>query len=105
MACIERVPLAAEIGVEPGREIHRRVRPGHADIAEIAAAIACRDVDAAAQGDRQVGEIPAHPLALLIGIPRRLGRPGEMIAELDMIMGEFDNRLDPFPARLDMAEQ
>src|ERR1700675_2884831 len=46
---IEGVPTVADIGLEPGAEIHRRGVGGHADVAEIAGAIARRDVHAAAQ--------------------------------------------------------
>jgi hypothetical protein len=39
-------PHAAEKGFEPGGKTHQRVRGGHANIAEIAGAIACRNVHA-----------------------------------------------------------
>ena len=74
VAGIERVPAAAEIDFEPSAEIHRRRVERHADVAEIAGAVARRNVHAAAQRDREVGEVPAHAALLGIGIPRRLGR-------------------------------
>ncbi len=64
MAGVEGIPLAIQKGLEPAGEIHRiRVR-GHADIAEIACAIARRDIHAAAKRDREVGEIAANADAL-----------------------------------------
>src|SRR5207245_160024 len=49
VARVEGVPMAAEIDLEPGAEIHRLVHGLDADIAEIARAIARRDVHAAAE--------------------------------------------------------
>src|SRR4026209_2894861 len=62
---IERVPAASDIGFEPGGEIHRTIRRRHADIAEIAGAVAGRNVHAAAERDRQMREVAAHPFAFL----------------------------------------
>src|SRR5665647_2832392 len=49
VARIEGEPAAVEIDLEPGAEIHRRGIDGYADIAEIAGAVACRDIHAAAR--------------------------------------------------------
>ena len=64
VARVEGVPAAAEIGLEPAGEIHRRVGRRHADVAEIAGAIARRDVHAAAEGDGEMGEVAAHARCL-----------------------------------------
>ena len=53
LRAIERVPAPAEIGLEPGGEIHRAVRRRDADVAEIAGAVARRNVHAAAERDRR----------------------------------------------------
>jgi hypothetical protein len=58
---VEGIPAAAKIGLEPGAEVHRQVFRGHANVAEIAGAIARRNVHAAAQRDGEMGEVPAHP--------------------------------------------
>src|SRR5580692_2465756 len=42
VARVEDIPAAAEIGLEPGIEVHRRRIGRDADIAEITVAIACR---------------------------------------------------------------
>src|SRR3712207_4130539 len=64
VARIERVPAAAEIDLEPGAEIHRSVDRPHADIAEIARAVAGRDVHAAAEGNGEMSEIAADAVPL-----------------------------------------
>ena len=70
-----KVPLPVEIGFEPAREIHRAVRWCHADITKVAGAIARRDVHAATEGDRQVREVATYSGAVVVGVPRGLGRP------------------------------
>src|SRR6202044_3938762 len=69
VARIEGVPTIPKIDFEPGAEVHWRVVGGHADIAEIAGAVARWHVHAAAQRDREVGEVPAY--APLLGVRRR----------------------------------
>ena len=60
VARVEGVPLAAEIGFEPGCEVAGCIGWWHASVAEVAGAIASRDVEGAAEGDGQVGVIAAH---------------------------------------------
>ena len=64
VAGVERVPAPAQKDFEPGAEVHRRRVGRNADVAEIAGAIARRDVHAAAERDRQMGEIAADADAL-----------------------------------------
>src|SRR6201995_4722531 len=68
VARIESVPAAAEIGLEPAGEIADRPRLRRADVAEIAGAIARRNVHAAAEGDRQMRIVAAHALALIVDL-------------------------------------
>ena len=49
---VEGVPAAAEVGLEPGAEVHRQGGRGDADVAEVAGRVAGRDVQAAAERDR-----------------------------------------------------
>ena len=49
---IECIPATAKISLEPTGEIHRIRHRWHADIAQIACAIPCRDIHAAAERDR-----------------------------------------------------
>ena len=61
VAELRRLDLARK-HFEPGGEIHRRIDRRDADIAEIARAVARRDVHAAAQRDGQVRVVAAHAL-------------------------------------------
>src|SRR4029453_227479 len=105
VARVERVPASAEIGLEPAGEIHRAIGRRHADVAEIAGAIARRNVHAAAEGDSEVGVVAAHASALLVGLPRRLGGAGMLVAELNVVMDEIADRLDAPPTCGRVAEQ
>jgi MFS family permease len=93
VAGIERVPAAAEIDLEPGAEIHRLGLGRNADVAEIAGAIARRDVHAAAQRDRQVGKVAAHAVALDHDVGGGPGGAGVLVAEADVRMNEIADRL------------
>src|SRR5581483_6483243 len=64
VARIEGVPGAAEIGFEPAGEVHGRIGRRHADVAQVAGAVPRRNVHAAAQGNGQVGVVPADPFLL-----------------------------------------
>src|SRR5271165_3326429 len=105
VARVESVPTPAEIGLEPGAEIHRRRIGRHADIAKIPGAIARRDAHAAAQGDGQMGKVAAHALALYEHVERRLGRVRVLVAKADMVVHKIADRLDPSPAAWGVAEQ
>src|SRR6478609_9692433 len=67
---VEGEPSAPEKDFEPGVEIHRRRVRRNADVAEIAVAIARGNVEAAAQGDCEMGEVPAHADPLRQGFAR-----------------------------------
>ncbi len=61
---VECVPPAAEKSLEPGIEVHGRGIGGDANVAQIAVAIAGRDVEATTKGDREVGEVAANAYLL-----------------------------------------
>ena len=65
VARIERVPPALEIGLEPAREIHGRIGRRQADVGDVAGAVARRDVQAAAERDRQMRVVAANAVALV----------------------------------------
>jgi hypothetical protein len=65
VAQVERPPAATEVRLEPCTEIHRRVRRRDVDIGDVAEDVACRDVQRAAKGHREVREVPTRALALL----------------------------------------
>src|ERR1700751_4164095 len=54
VARIKGVPPPAEIRLEPAGETHWAMGGGHADVAKIAGAIACRNIHAAAESDGEV---------------------------------------------------
>src|SRR6516164_3370537 len=105
VAGVDRMPCPAEINLEPGREIHRRRVGRDADIAEIASAIARRDVHAAAEGDRQMREIATHAGAVTITFPRRPAVAGVLVAEGDMAVDVVEDRLHPAPTEWRGLEQ
>ena len=57
---VECVTAAAKINLEPRAEVHGRVLWRNADVAEIAGAIAGRNVNAAAERDRKMREVAAN---------------------------------------------
>ena len=105
VAGVERVPLAGQIDLEPAGEIHRRGIAGHADVAEIAGAVARRDVHAAAEGQREMRKIAADAGALLVDVMRRLHVMGVLVAESDVVVHEVDDGLHARPAERRVGEQ
>src|ERR1700688_775106 len=105
VARIERIPVAAEIGLEPAGKISRGPRQWHANLAEIAGAISRRNVHAAAERDGKVRIVAADALALVEHFPRRHGRARMLVAECDMVVNEIADRLDPRPAGRRLLEQ
>ena len=83
---IERVPAATDIGFEPAAEIHRRILGWHADVPQIAGAVARRNIHAAAQRDRKVGKVAAHAASLGMGVPCCFGRARVLVTERDAIV-------------------
>ncbi len=70
-----------------------------ADVAEIAGAIARRNVHAAAEGDGEVRVVATDAIAFRIGLPGRLGRTRMLVAEGDVAMNVIADRLDAGPSR------
>src|SRR5581483_6194488 len=68
-----------------------------ADVTQVASAIPCRNVHAAAEGDRQMGVVAADTLALGVGLRCRFRRPGVLVAELDVIVDEVAYGLNTTP--------
>src|SRR5271155_3246754 len=105
VACIKGVPLATEIGFEPGCEVHRRVRDRDADIAKIARAVARRDVHAAAEGDSEVRIVSADAGAIAVGFPRRPGVARMFVAEGNVVVNVIAYGLHTGPAERGFLEQ
>ena len=104
VAGIECVPLAAKIRLEPSGEIHRAVRRLHPDLAEIARAIARRNIHAAAKRDGKMRVVAAYAFAFLEGLERGF-RNRELVAEGDVVVHKVADRLHAIPSRRRMAEQ
>src|SRR5690242_17158989 len=62
---IECVPTPADVGFEPSCEISWWIRRRHANVAQIAGAVSCRNVHATAEGDGQVRVVAANALTLV----------------------------------------
>ena len=98
VAGVEGVPLAVEVDLEPGGEVHRLGRERDVDLGDVAEDVAGGDVQRAAERDRQVGEVAADALAGAVGVDRRgpgvrgAGDPFEVAVDV------VDDRLDAFPA-------
>src|ERR1700744_4666755 len=105
VACIECVPAAAEIRLEPAGEVARGIRWWHADITEIARAIPGRDVHAAAERNGQMRVVSANSSSLVEGIPRRHRRARVLVAKADVIVHEVADRLHPRPTRRGFPKQ
>src|SRR5258708_5727353 len=105
VASIEGEPLAIEIDLEPRTEIHRSRVRWNADVAEIAGAIARRNVHAAAQGDGEMGEVAADADALIVAFGSGAVAAGVMVAERNALMDIVADRLHPGPSAVDAAEQ
>ena len=86
------------IDLEPGAEIHRRRIRRHADVAEIAGAVARRDVHAAAERDGEVREVAAHAAPLGEAARGAARGVGVLIVELDVRVDEIADRLHPAPS-------
>ena len=102
---IESVPASPEIDLHPSSKIHRRVRRRYLDIAHITRTITRGDVETAAECDCEVGEVPANPAALRIGLRRRACGAGVFVAECEMAMHKIANGLDARPAELRMLKK
>src|SRR5579862_8059916 len=105
VARIERVPSAAEVRLEPAREVHRSVWRRYANVAEIAGAVARRNVHATAKCDRQMREVTADPPAFLEGLRGRFTGTRVLVTESDMLVDEIADRLNPRPAGWKSSEQ
>src|SRR5215831_14745904 len=105
VARIKGVPFAADIGFEPGCEIHWRVGDRHADIAQITGAVACRDIHAAAEGYGEVRIIAADASAIAVGFPGRPAWARVFIPEGNVLVNEVADGLDAPPTDRRLPEQ
>ena len=90
---VHRVPTPIEKHLEPGAEIHRVDVDRNADVAEIASAIARGNVHAAAERNREMGEVAADADAFVHGIAGAAGWARVWITEADLRVNEIADRL------------
>ena len=102
MARVEGKPAPVEKDFEPSIIIHwSRIRRH----AYVALSVTRRNVHAAAESDREMGEIAANADPLLIGLVGGAGGAGILIAESQLVADEIANRLNPAPPARGGPEQ
>jgi hypothetical protein len=105
MARVEGEPAPIEKDFEPSVIVHwSRVRR-HAYVAQKTIGVTRRYVHAAAESDREMGEVAANADPLLIGFIGGTGGAGILIAERQMVADEIADRLNPAPAAKCRSEQ
>src|SRR4051794_25064662 len=86
VAWVKRVPAPAQKDFNPGRKILRRMRRRKSDVADVACAIASRDIEAPAECKSEMSIVATHTLLFL----KRLGScarwPRVLVAKGDMIV-------------------
>src|SRR5207253_1831784 len=102
---IERVPIAAKKNLEPGREIHWRRVWRHSDISQIARAVPRWDVHAAAERNREVGEVAAYAEAFVVGLQSCACRTRVLIVKGNVVVDIVANGLDARTSGGCLAEQ
>ena len=95
VARVEGVPPAAKIDFDPGCKIHRCIRRWKGDVGKVTGAIARRDVQAAAEGDRKVCVVTANAAALYICFGCGSGGAGVLVAKGDVVVYEVADGLHP----------
>src|SRR5207249_1548040 len=76
-----------------------------ADVGHVTDTIARRDVQAAAERDRQVCEVTTNAVALYVCFGRGSGGAGVLVAEGDVVVHEVADGLHPRPAERRMSEE
>jgi len=98
VASVRRMPVTAEIDLEPGAEVHRIGIDRHADISQIAGAISRRDVHATAQRNGKMRKIPADTSPVGKPAIRRSERIRLQVIETDVIVDEVADSPDALPS-------
>src|SRR6266511_5122460 len=94
-----------DVRLQQAGEIDWAIGRWRADFAEIAGAIARRNVHTAAEGDGEVRVVATHTLAFIEDLPGRHGRARVLVAEGDVAMDEIADRLDACPPRWRIFEE
>ena len=99
VARVEQAPGAAEVGLEPGGEVAGRVGRRGADVAEVAGAVARRDVHRAAEGDGEMRVVAADADAFGVAFEGRAGGAGLRCSRSGCGCGRSRRSPAPAPSR------
>src|ERR1700722_13554291 len=103
MPSVKGIPSSLQEDLKPSAKVHRiRIRRD-TNITQITRGVACGDIHAAAQGNRQMGKIAADTNPLAKPIERGAIGASFLIIESEMAMDKVANRLNPLPARVCLA--
>src|ERR1700743_2801871 len=102
---VEGEPATIQEHLVPRAEIHRGWIGWDTDVAEVARAVAGRDVHASGKRHGQMGEVPADAATFLMALRGGTGAPRVMVAEVDAVMGIVTDCLRSLPASLDGTEE
>src|SRR5216684_2693008 len=105
VARIEGMPAATEVDLHPGGKIHGAVGRRNSDVTQVAGAVACGNVHAAAESDGQVGEVATDSGALVECLEGRLGHARMLVTESDVVVDVVADRLDARPSGRRRLEQ
>src|ERR1700677_1260128 len=105
MPRIHRPPAVGQINLEPGAEVHGSKGWRYTNIPKVSGHIACRYVEGAAEGHRQVLKVPAYSNPLGKHVQRSLRGTGMLIAKSYPGMNPAADGADPAPARSHVAKQ
>ena len=105
VARVERVPGAAEVHLDPRREVHRLVHRLDLDLRQVAEHVAGRDAERTAEAERDVGEVAAHARPRLVHVGGRRQRRAAAVGERDVVVDVVDDGGDAAIAGSHVAEQ
>src|SRR6202000_476409 len=102
---VEGKPSPTEEHLEPGAEVHGRRIARYSDVAQIARAIARRNIHAPAQRDRQMSKDATDADPFLMAFGCGAVAPRVLITELNTVVDIVADRLHALPCALDIAEE
>jgi hypothetical protein len=90
--------MTVQVCLEPGGEIHRAVWGECTDVTQVPSAVACRNIQAAAECDGEVRVITADAGPFIESLPGCLRGAGVLVTKDDMLMDEIADGLDASPS-------
>ena len=97
--------MTGQVCLKPGGEIHRAVWGRYADVAQVASAVACRNVHATTECGGEVRVITADAGSPFESLPGRLRGAGVLVTKGNMLMDEIADSLDAPPSGGRFAEE